>query len=90
MIIEWPLAPLFLDTSHWPDTLDNLNTYGAKEIEVLKEHFRQLLHENGTNVDAIRGKWLDAKVGIHRSQVLQIFGPPVSKALAETLSRESR
>jgi len=66
VIIEWPLDCQVLDTSHWPDALDNLNTYGAKEIQVLKEHFRQLLHENGTNVDAIRGKWLDAKVGIHR------------------------
>ena len=55
-------AACILEVGHWPNDDDELAVFGEEEINVLSEHFNQLLEKNDFDQEEALSEWLDLKV----------------------------
>ena len=55
-------AACILEVGHWPNDDDELAVFGEEEINVLSEHFNQLLEKNDFDREEALSEWLDLKV----------------------------
>ena len=54
-------AAKILEVWHWTDNGEQFAVFG-EEINVLSQHFKQLLEKNGFNQEEALSEWLDKKV----------------------------
>ena len=52
-------AAKILEVGHWPDNREQLAIFGEEEINVLSDHFKQLLEKNDFNQEEALSEWLD-------------------------------
>ena len=55
-------AAHILEVRHWPNDHEQLAVFGEEEINVLSEHFKQLLEKNDFDQEEALSEWLDLKV----------------------------
>jgi len=55
-------AAHILEVRHWPNDREQLAVFGEEEINVLSEHFKQLLEKNDFDQEEALSEWLDLKV----------------------------
>lgn len=55
-------AAHILEVRHWLNDREQLAVFGEEEINVLSEHFKQLLEKNDFDQEEALSKWLDLKV----------------------------
>lgn len=55
-------AAHILEVRHWPNDHEQLAVFGEEEINVLSEHFKQLLEKNDFDQEDVLSEWLDLKV----------------------------
>lgn len=60
---------LTFDTKLWPESDDDLATYGNEEVPLLLEHFKQVLVANGCACDteSVMSEWARLKKVIRRN-----------------------
>ena len=55
-------AAQILEVRDWPNDREQLAVFGEEEINVLSEHFKQLLEKNDFDQEEALSEWLDLKV----------------------------
>ena len=59
-------AANILDLSDWPREIENLAAFGQEQLNLLLQHFHDLLDRNGCNFDLIDAEWRDFKAYVFR------------------------
>ena len=62
-------AAQILNIREWPDTVEDLATFGNESLTYLSQHFRTLLTANNCEVDQLQHEWQQVKVFTRRQAV---------------------
>ena len=62
-------AAKILEVGYWHDNREQLAIFGEEEINVLSDHFKQLLEKNDFNQEEALSEWLDLKVLVKNNYV---------------------
>lgn len=76
------------DTKLWPESDDDLATYGNEEVPLLLEHFKEVLISNGCDTEFVMPEWARLKKVIKRNYGGVTWGdlwPQISQIWSEQL-----